>query len=221
MKVILTGASRGIGKGIARVLSKQGCQLGLIARSEDALKNLAEILPNTSYRVADMQDPDATETAIAELIAEMGGVDALINNAALILKSPVDEISVEDWQATMATNVNGPFYCTRAVIPSMKEQGSGHIVNISSISGKLPLKGGSAYAASKYALRGFSDSIFLELRDFGIKVTCVFPGSVDRDESADSWKLDPEEIGESIYHLLNTSPQNCIRELEIRPLRKP
>jgi hypothetical protein len=232
MKVIITGASRGIGAGIARALaSAGGFNLGLTARSFGRLEALQQVLSaqgaECSIAACDVRDPDQVARAFADLIARMEGVDALVNNAAVIVRKSIEDIGFDEWRDTMETNINGPFYATRAVLPHMKETGRGHIVNISSISGCVPLPGGSAYAASKFALRGLSQSMFQELRDYGIKTTTVYPGSVDsqshrHDPDADhSWKVTPEEVGESIVHLLRTAPGTVVSELEIRPLSRP
>ena len=228
MKVIVTGASKGIGRGIARVLAKHGYSVGLLARSEDELISLKKEIEEQGgiayYELADQRNPTETISVINKLIDQLEGVDALINNAGLIIRKHVADISIDEWQAMVETNVNGPFYCLKAVLDSMQKQGSGHIINVSSISGKLPLMNGSGYAASKYAVNGFSESLFLELREFGIKVTTIFPGSVDRhfhEFEEGQWKVHPDEVGEACYSILNTSAQNCIREMEIRPLRKP
>jgi len=124
------------------------------------------------------------------------------------------------------TNVSGVFHATRAVLPYLKAQGHGHIINVSSISGRLPLQGGSGYAASKYAVTGFSESLLLEVREHGIKVTTIFPGSVDtasHQAAGDdaSWKVRPEEIGQACRDVLRTAPGTCISRLEVRPLKPP
>jgi len=231
MKVIVTGASHGIGQGIVSRLAAQGCTVGMLARSEAALQDLQERHSTTNafhpYACADLQDPDATATAIAKLIGELQGVDALINNAGVVIRKDIFDLSLDEWHAMVNTNINGLFYATRAVLGPMKEQGAGHLINISSISGKFPLPGGSAYAATKYACTGFSQSLFQEVRDFGIKVTTIFPGSVDsqshrHDPDADSdWKVTPEEVGQACWDVLNTRPGNCVSEVEIRPLARP
>ena len=143
----------------------------------------------------------------------------------MILKSAI-ELELDEWHAMVETNLNGLFYATRTVLPGMIEKGSGHIVNISSISGYFPLGGGSGYAATKYAVTGFSESLFHEVREHGIKVTTVFPGSVDSDSHRHqgddgSWKVKPEEVGKAILDLLKTDAGNCISRLEIRPLSRP
>lgn len=231
MRVIITGASKGIGRGIATRLAEAGHQLGLLARSAPDLNRLREELPahGGPHAVApcDLRDHAATAAAMDALLAELGGVDALINNAGLVIRKSCFELGLDEWNALVETNINGLFYATRAVLGPMREQGAGHLINISSISGKFPLAGGSAYAATKYACTGFSQSLFQEVRDYGIKVTTIFPGSVDsashrHDPGADhGWKVTPEEVGQACLDVLNTRQGNCVSEVEIRPLARP
>lgn len=231
MKIIVTGASKGIGKGIASVLAREGHTVGLLARSNDLLTSLQVEIQNTggSCPIAecDLRDASNTENAIHQLIDKMNGLDALINNAGLVIRKDVYALSMDEWHGMIETNVNGVFYAVKAALPTMKAQQSGHIINVSSISGKVPLPGGSGYAASKYAVTGFSDSLFHELREDNIKVSCVFPGSVDseshrHDPNEDhSWKVTPEDVGIACRDILNASDAACVSHLEIRPLRKP
>ncbi len=231
MKVIVTGASRGIGKGIAAFLAMDGCSVGLIARNAEMLGDVCAGIREqggTAFGAAcDLRNADMTQAAIESLAEDLGGVDALINNAGLVIRKSVWDISPDEWRALMETNVSGMFHATRAVLPLFKAQSHGHIINVSSISGKVPLPGGSAYAATKYAVTGFTQSLLSEVRDFGIKVTAIFPGSVDseshrHDPAIDhSWKLTPEEIGQACAHALRSAPGTVISEIEIRPLRKP
>jgi len=231
MKVIVTGASRGLGKGIATYLGRNGCTVGLIARDESSLGAVLDSIRKEngsgSLAACDLRDSEATQSAIDSLVMEMGGLDGLVNNAGLVIRKSALDISFEEWHAMVDTNLNGLFYATRAALPYLVKQERGHIVNISSISGRLPLPGGSGYAATKYAVTGFSESLFQEVRDYGIKVTTVFPGSVDseshrHEEGEDaSWKVTPEEVGKAIADLLKTSTGNCISRLEIRPLKRP
>lgn len=228
MKVIVTGASKGIGRGIASYLAMDGFDVGLLARSADLLDDLRQSLEEEggacAAAAADLRDAEAAEAAISSLIGDLKGCDALINNAGLVLRKSAWDISLEEWRTLVDTNVNGLFYATRAVLPHFREQGRGHIVNISSISGKVPLPGGSAYAATKFAVSGFSQSLLQEVRDHGIKVTTVYPGSVDTASHRggdDSWKVSPEEIGQVCAHLLRTDPGTLISEVEVRPLNRP
>jgi NADP-dependent 3-hydroxy acid dehydrogenase YdfG len=123
------------------------------------------------------------------------------------------------------TNLNGLFYATRAVLPHLVRQKRGHIVNASSISGYVPLAGGSGYAATKQAVTCFSESLFPEVREHGIKVTTVFPGSVDTESQRSSddtaWKLRPEEVAEAVLAALRTRAEDCWSRVELRPLRRP
>lgn len=230
MKVIVTGASKGIGQGIATFLAMDGHEVGLIARSAELLGDVCQSIADqggTAYAAAcDIRNADNTNHAVGHLIATLGGCDALINNAGLVIRKNVFDLSLDEWHQLIDTNVTGLFYVTRAILPHFREQEHGHIINISSISGKVPLPGGSAYAASKFAVTGFSQSLLQEVRDFGIKVTTVFPGSVDSKShrhSADadhSWKVTPEEIGQVCADVLRTDSGTLISEVEVRPLRR-
>lgn len=230
MNVIVTGASKGIGRGIATSLARHGHNLGLIARSDSLLAELKAELEEEgaecAIATADLRRHDDTKAAIDRLAANLEGVDALINNAGLVIRKGIKSISLDDWHAMVETNINGVFYATRAVIPHLQANGGGHIINISSISGRMPLPGGSGYAATKYAVSGFSESIFQELRDDNIKVTVVFPGSVDSQSHRHapgedtSWKVTPEEVGDACDSILDTSSRTCISRLEIRPLHR-
>ncbi|MHC4997205.1 MAG: SDR family oxidoreductase, partial [Planctomycetota bacterium] len=171
----------------------------------------------------------ATE-AVEALMDKLGGIDALVNNAGRVLRQSALEISPEDWNDMIAINLHGLFYATRVVAPRLVEQGSGHIVNVSSISGYTPLPGGAAYAASKHAVTGFSDSLFHELRDDGVKVTAVFPGSVDSESHRDApgagpeeygWKLTAEHVGRTVLSVLQTDHNHLVSRVEVRPLSRP
>lgn len=231
MKVIITGANRGIGCGIATFLGREGFQLGLLARDSDKLKEVERDIRDQGgecwHAPCDIRDDAATEAAIDKLANAMNGVDALINNAGIVTRKDAFTISLDEWRAMVDTNLNGLFYATRAVLPMFREQRHGHIINVSSISGKVPLPGGSGYAATKFAVTGFSQSLFHEVRDYNIKVTTIYPGSVDseshrHDASADhGWKVKPEEVGQACRDILRMSAQTLISELEIRPLGRP
>lgn len=231
MRVIVTGASKGIGRGIATFLAMDGFQVALLARSKDLLEDVRQGIEQQGgdcFPVAcDLRDPDGTGYAIGAAAEHFGGIDALVNNAGLVIRKSVFDITFDEWRTMVDTNINGLFYATRAVLPHMKRQGRGHIINVSSISGRVPLPGGSGYAATKFAVTGFSQSLFQEVRDFGIKVTTIYPGSVDsashrHDPSEDTgWKVSPEEVGEACAHVLRTPAGTVISELEIRPLGRP
>lgn len=233
-KIIITGASRGIGRGIARVLGREGATLGLVARTgallEAASEELLGLGATAFAATADLGDPTATRAAIDGLAGRLGGLDALINNAGLVVRKDILALSDEEWVAMVNANIHGVFYATRAALPHLRAAGAGHIITISSISGKLPLQGGSGYSATKHAATGLSESIFLELRDLGIKVTTIYPGSVDTEShrvpgaggaAEAAWKVRPEDIGEACLQPLLASSPACISQIEVRPLRTP
>lgn len=231
MRVIVTGASKGIGRGIATYLAMDGMTVGLLARSRDLLEDLAQGIRDQDgaceTEACDLRDIHGAASAIDSLAEKLGGIDALVNNAGLVIRKNVFDLSPEEWHAMIDTNVNGVFYATRAALPHLQRNGGGHIINISSISGKLPLPGGSGYAASKYAVTGFSLSLFQELRDHNITVSTIYPGSVDSEshrhggQDDASWKVAPEDVGKVCRDILTAAPGTAISELEIRPLRRP
>lgn len=229
MKIVITGASRGIGKGIARVLHRRGHAVGLLSRSEETLMAVRDALRNGGDApceavCCDVGVWDQVAAAVARLDEALGGIDALVNNAGRIIRKPADQLALTEWREMMAANVDGVFHMTRAILPVLFRRGGGHIVNVSSISGRLPLAGGSGYAASKYAVTGFSESLFHEVRERNVKVTVVYPGSVDVTfgaEPANRWKVQPEDVGEACAAALEASAQTCIHHLEVRPLGRP
>lgn len=231
MRVIVTGASKGIGRGIATYLAMDGFEVAVLARSKDMLEDVRQSIEaqgGTCFATAcDIRDPDETEYAIAAAAEGLGGVDAIVNNAGIVTRKSAIDLSIEEWRAMIDTNISGVFFATRAVLPRFRDQGHGHIINVSSISGKVPLPGGSAYAATKFAVTGFSQSLFQEVRDFGVKVTTIYPGSVDsashRHDPAAShdWKVSPEEVGQACATVLRTPAGTVISEVEIRPLGRP
>lgn len=231
MKIIVTGASRGIGRGIATVLAREGMNVGLMARSSEDLASLQHELASAKgkcvLRSCDLRNHAEVEAAVADLVNALEGVDGLVNNAGVIIRKSVFDLSVDEFREMVETNVCGVFHLTKAVVPRLRDQGHGHIINIASISGRNPLPGGSGYAATKYAVTGFSQSLFQEVREHGIKVTTIYPGSVDsasrrHDPTADhSWKVSPEEVGRACLDVLLTAPGTVVSELEIRPLARP
>ena len=169
--------------------------------------------------------------AAFEAIRKDGGrIDVLVNNAGLGRFGKIEELPVDDWDVQMATNLRGVFLCTRAAVPQMKQQNAdsgfgGHVVNIASIAGLLGNPNLGAYNASKFGVRGLSEALMKELRGDGIKVTCVYPGSIETDFSMGSSgqgstnKMTPDDITSTVLHVLETSENYLISEVVMRPLR--
>lgn len=219
---LVTGASRGIGRSTALRLAAEHDIMAL-ARSAGELASLkAEVeARGASCRtiVVDLSDHDATDRALAG--AEC---DVLVNNAGVGPMKPFLSLSSEEWHRIVDVNFNALFHVTRAVLPGMVQRRRGHIVIVGSIAGRSAFVGGTAYAASKHAVAGFAECLMLEVREHGVKVSTVNPGSVATafSERADgSWMLSPDEVAESIAHIVATPNDVLVHSLEIRALKPP
>lgn len=177
------------------------------------------------FILCDVSDAAQVEAAMEQTLAISPRVDFLVNNAGFGYFSPIETFDIAQFQRMMDVNVTGAFLVSRAVVPTLKAQRSGHIVSISSIAGKVGMPQGEGYNASKFALTGMTECLFQELRRDGIKVTTVFPGSTATHffdsipgMDANDKMLSAEELAGSIVHVLDTSPNFLIREIEVRPL---
>ena len=184
-KAIITGAGKGIGRATALALAKEGVSLGLLARTEEDLKNVADEVKKDGVDVAiataDVSSNEQVTSAIDTLLNELGSVDILINNAGIAKFGGFLELEVEEWEKIIQVNLLGMYYVTRAVLPKMMEQKSGDIINISSTAGQ---KGGpvtSAYSASKAGVLGLTESLAMEARKHDIRVTALTPSTVVTD----------------------------------------
>jgi len=214
---IVTGTSRGIGHSIAKALLTEGVTVAGWSRTEP--HNFQH--DNFHYIEADLTSQDSVEKAFTQTTELLGSnIHILVNNAGAGYKGDFDEMPPEKWHDLFDLNVHGIFYITRLVIPRMKENKSGHIINISSGAGANGIAGMSCYSATKHAVVGISRSLHQELRDDGIKVTCLSPGSVDTGFSdSEKNKLMPDDLAKSAVHILQC-PQNFhYTDVQIRPLQ--
>lgn len=225
-RTIVTGASQGVGLAIAEALIARGGRVAGLARTARPLQEAADRLGGEFVPiVCDVRDLEAVRRAVVQVKEALGGIDALVNNAGVGRFGAIDELSKDDWDEMIATNVSGVYHCTREVTPDLKEQGHGHIVNIASIAGLIGNPNLFGYNASKYAVRGMTDALFKELREFGIKVSAVYPGSIEtgfsggRRPSSASHKMRPGEVAEVVIHILERSDNFLISEVVLRPLR--
>lgn len=228
---VVTGASSGLGRHFSEHLIDRGAQVFGLARSLDTLNALRDELGDAFHPVrCDVRDEDAVATAFDTVMDARGRIDVLINNAGLGQFGPVDEMDTDTWDVQQETNVRGVFLCTRAAAPVMKQQNAeegfgGHIINIASIAGLLGNPNLGAYNASKFAVRGFSEATMKELREDGIKVSCVYPGSIETNffEVADVEMTDnplqPEDVAQTVLHLIEMPDNHLISEVVMRPLR--
>lgn len=219
---IVTGVSKGIGLEIAKLLVNNGVKVAGWSRTapefEDSLFTFVK---------ADVGDATSVDQAYEVSVEALGEeIHFLINNAGYGVFGNFEEMSDEEWKGMFDTNVHGIFYATKKVVPQMKAMDFGHIINIGSIAGKTPIKFAVGYAATKHAVTGISHSLFMELRDFGIKVSCIYPGSVNTNffDNTESFRpspnmMTPQDIAKSVVDLLDTSANYLPVDLEVRPLR--
>jgi NADP-dependent 3-hydroxy acid dehydrogenase YdfG len=218
---IVTGVSSGIGRATAEALLARGAAVAGWGRK------LPEDLDNERFLFfeCDVRDEHAVTEAFTNTQRELGPeIHVLVNNAGLGVFGPIDGFKSEDWHAMFDTNVNGLFYCTRAALPQMKKQHAGHIINVASLAATAGTANLAGYCATKYAVRGFSDALFKELRPDGIRVTCVMPGSVETNFNGaqpgadpDPYKMQPEDIADAIIHALEAPDVTMISEIQLRP----
>lgn len=196
-KAIITGAGRGIGRATAFALAKEGVSLGLVARTEKHVEQVAEELRAEGAEVvvatADVAKNEQVTTAIDSIIEQLGSVDILINNAGIAQFGNFLELEVEEWERIIQVNLLGMYYVTRAVLPNMIEQQSGDIINISSTAGQRGGPVTSAYSASKFGVLGLTESLAMEARKHDIRVSALTPSTVVTDLAVEGGLVTGEE----------------------------
>lgn len=228
---LVTGSTRGIGRAIAEEMAKAGATVVVSGTREADVARVVEEMTASGNNVfgsaCDVRRYDEVEALMAFAAAEAGGLDILINNAGVGLFSPVSEMSPEDWDRVIDTNLSGVFYCSRAAIPHILRRGGGAIVNISSLAGKNAFAGGAAYNASKFGLEGLSEAMMLDLRYQNIKVAYVMPGSVATEFSGrgsaegESWRLTAGDVAEVVLDILAQDRRALASRVELRPFQPP
>jgi NADP-dependent 3-hydroxy acid dehydrogenase YdfG len=240
---IVTGASSGIGYFTSLALSKAGARVAVGARRTDRLQELeAQIIKNKNknnkeedifVRKLDVTNKSDCDSFVDAVVKKWGKVDILINNAGLMPLSFFKNGKVEEWEQMIDVNIKGVLYCTSAVIPYMLDKKSGHIVNISSVAGRIVFAGGSVYCATKHAITAFSEGLRMELSPkYNIRVTCIEPGAVSTellgsitDESMKGFiqatknmeTLQSEDIANAVLYALQTPNHVNVNEILIRP----
>ena len=234
---VVTGASSGIGRAIATALSGAGCKVALASRSVDKLKDLKEELEHKSFVVRmDVKDSESVQGAFKDIWDEFGEVHILVNCAGVMPLTYLKNQHLEEWLETIEVNVKGTLRCINAVLPAMKNQKNGHIVNISSVDGIEVFKGGAVYGASKAAVIALSRAMRMELSpEFNIRVTSIEPGTVatnlrdditdkelleEKDYSPDEPKLEPKNIADAVLYAVTQPDSVNVNELLIKPTGK-
>ncbi len=228
---IVTGAGRGIGRAVSLLLSRSGSRVVLASRSEPQLKEVGEEIrrfKGEALEIAtDLTQDEEVRRLVEETLKEWGTVDYLINNAGWGRKGPLVKGKLEEWDRTFDVNVRAPMMLAQLVLPTLIAKQGGAIVNIASISGKMGQANSAAYCASKFALLGFTESLFEEVREYGIKVSAILPGFVDTPLIPSTRALNrdkmirPEEIARAVLFVLTSGPSCCPVEITVRPQRTP
>lgn len=224
---IITGGGRGIGRATALSFANEGADIVLAARTETEIDSVAkeinEMGRNALPIATDVHLKSDVESMFNQALTTFGKVDILVNNAGVAIHNPIPNIREEDWDLTMAVNLKGVFLCTQAVFSHMCQQEYGHIVNISSVSGKYGHVNGGAYCASKFAVIGFTETTNNEGRQYGVKASVVCPGPVDTKMRRDNHPDDviehltqPEDVADLILFHVTQSPRAHTLESVIR-----
>lgn len=228
---LITGGSKGIGYGIAESLLKEGMNVTITSRRQDvadeAAARLSKTGPGKVIGVAsDVRDFDSQKNSVAKTLEAFGRLDAVVANAGVGHFGSIFEMTPERWQETIDTNLTGVFYSIKASLEALKKS-EGYIFTIASLAGTNFFAGGSAYNASKFGLVGFSQALMLDLRQDGIKVTTIMPGSVTSHfndhtpDPADAWKIQPEDLGQMVVDLLKMPARTLPSKVEVRPSKPP
>lgn len=229
--VLVTGAGRGIGRAVAINLAEAGCRVILTARTLDQLEQVQqEISTNGGEAVciaADLTRDEEIDLLVAESSRYREPVDFLINNAGWGKRAPIIKGRREDWDQTLRLNLRAPMILAKALLPPMIAKGNGAVINIGSISGKTGEANGAAYSASKFGLIGFTQSLYEEVREYGIKVAVILPGFVDTPLIPPNRQLDrskmiqPADVAQTVHYVLTSPPTCCPVEITLRPQKSP
>jgi NAD(P)-dependent dehydrogenase (short-subunit alcohol dehydrogenase family) len=227
---LVTGGSRGIGRAIAHQLALLGASVSICGRDraalEDSARGLAKLAVSVHSQMTDVTNSAAIANLVSQTEAALGPITVLVNNAGIGVFGPAHEKTEADWDRVLDTNLKSVFLVSRAVAPSMIRRGSGDIINISSLASKNTFAGGGIYCASKWGVAGLSGCMAEDLREFGIRVSVICPGSVATEFSGRGPKdaskvLAAEDVAHAVKAIVTQGPQSFLSEMLLRPLRKP
>ncbi len=228
---LITGASQGIGQGIANAFAAEGASLVLSSRNLKRLNQNAEVLVNAGAEVlvvqADVTDEAQVKDLFRQVMEKFGRLDILVNNAGVFDGGPLEELSVEAWDRVIATNLRGPFLCTREAMRIMKAQRGGRIINIGSISAQRVRPNSAAYSTSKFGISGLTQVTALEGREFGITCGCLHPGNVEVPTLAESRlrngepTMSADDIAQAAVAMASLPPNVNMLEAIVLPIGQP
>jgi NAD(P)-dependent dehydrogenase (short-subunit alcohol dehydrogenase family) len=230
---LITGGTKGIGFGIAEALLKNGVNVAITGRHQktvrEALVKLNGDGNDATYAIgveADVRNYESQKEAVRQIVEEFGKIDIVIANAGLGHFGPVHELTIAQWNETIDTNLTGAFFTLKASVDELIKN-KGYYFTISSLAGTNFFANGSAYNASKFGLTGFTQAAMLDLRQYGIKISTIMPGSVathfngHTPNGEDSWKIQQEDIGQIVVDLLKMNPRTLPSKIEVRPSMPP
>jgi NADP-dependent 3-hydroxy acid dehydrogenase YdfG len=234
--IAITGASSGIGEATALACARAGGAVALAARRGDRIQELAERITQDGGRAiavpTDVGEEEQANAFVARAHAELGRLDVLVNNAGVMLLGPIENAPTEEWRQMIHANVFGVLYCTHAALPIMRAQGSGHVVNVSSVAGRVARQGSGVYNLTKFGVGAFSESLRQEGVQMGVRVTLIEPGAVatelaghNRPEVLEQMAkrfagvapLAAEDIASAILYAIASPPNVSVNEVLIRP----
>ena len=227
---LVTGATRGIGRAIASMLLQEGASVAICGRRQEAVDEAVNTLRTetggkVAGKAADVRNYEQVGALFQFIDESFGGLDVLVNNAGVGVFRSITELSIQDWQYTIETNLSGVFYCSREALFRFGTRGGGYIVNMSSLAGKNPFAGGAAYNASKFGLTGLSEAMMLDKREENVRVSYIMPGSVATEfgghgaDAGSEWKIWPDDVAEIVRMLLRMPKRTLISRVEVRPAR--
>ena len=227
----ITGGTKGIGYGVAEVLMNEGMKVAITSRGQQAANEAAAELNKIGKGEAfgvesDVRNFESQQAAVQKAIDKFGQIDLLFANAGLGHFASIEDMTPEQWNEVIDTNLTGVFYTVKAGLKSLKKS-KGFIITLSSLAGTNFFANGAAYNASKFGLTGFSQAIMLDLRQHGIRVSTIMPGSVathfngHTPDENDAWKIQPEDIGEMIASLMKLDSRTLPSKIEVRPSMPP
>ncbi|WP_313387057.1 SDR family oxidoreductase [Chishuiella sp.] len=222
----ITGGTKGIGFGIAKSLVENGVKVAISGRNLADVEKAKELLGDKNVLAiqSDVRNYEDEEKAINEIISVFGQLDFVIANAGLGKFAPIDEISLEDWNAMIDTNLTGVFHTLKASVSELKKT-KGYYISIASLAGINFFANGSGYNASKFGVVGFTQAAMLDLRNYDVKCTTILPGSVTSNfndhepNENDTWKIQPEDMGQMIVDLFRMNSNVLPSKIEIRPTK--
>ncbi len=223
--IYITGGTKGIGFGIAEVLLKNGHSVAISGRKQEDVDQSVSQLKSISQNVfgvsSDVRKFEEEEKAVSQILERFGKLDVVVANAGLGVFKPIDELSIEDWNAMQETNLTGCFYTLKASVEALKKS-EGYYITIASLAGTNFFENGAGYNASKFGVVGFTQAAMIDLRKYNIKVSTIMPGSVathfngNVPSEKDGWKIQPEDMGNLVLDMLNMNPRVLPSKIELR-----